>query len=152
MADSVAARLRAAGLRGRTVTLKLRYPSFQTVTRAQTLGRPTDSAKVLVDVAGQLLDGVAVEAGVRLLGLGATSLTAELADQLSFDDLLAGAGDGEVEGWGAADQAVDRIRERFGRTAIGPATLLDESGLQTKIPGQGQWGPDGERSGGVDAP
>lgn len=143
MADSVAARLRSAGLRGRTVTLKLRYPSFRTVSRAHTLDRPTDSAMTLVTVAGQLLDGVAIEEGVRLLGVGATSLTTEVADQLSFDDLLGESGGPDpVEGWEAADDAVDEIRERFGRSAIGPATLLDDAGLKAKIPGQGQWGPD----------
>lgn len=143
MADSVAARLRSAGLRGRTVTLKLRYPSFRTVTRAHTLDRPTDSAKTLVTVAGQLLDGVAIEEGVRLLGVGATSLTAEVADQLSFEDLSSESGGADqLEVWEAADDAVDEIRERFGRSAIGPATLLDDAGLKAKIPGQGQWGPD----------
>ncbi|MCP3987744.1 MAG: DNA polymerase IV [Actinomycetia bacterium] len=147
MGDSVAARLRAAGLRGRTVTLKLRYPSFKTVTRSTTLDRPTDSAKTLVDIATELLDAVTVDPGIRLLGLGATSLTAEVADQLSFDD-LAGVAPHEptTEEWNAADDAVDEIRRRFGRTSIGPATLLDSAGLGAKIPGQGQWGPDDEAS------
>jgi DNA polymerase-4 len=143
MGDAVAARLRGAGLRGRTVTLKLRHPSFQTVTRAVTLDRPTDSAKTIVDVATGLLDAIAIDAGVRLLGVGATSLTAEVADQLSFEDVLWQAGEkSRAEGWTATDHAVDEIRRRFGRTSIGPATLLDGSGLGAKIPGQGQWGPD----------
>lgn len=143
MADSVAARLRAAGLRGRTVTLKVRYPSFQTMTRAQTLEHPTDSAKILVDAASRLLDGVAIDSGVRLLGLGAASLTAEVADQLSFDDLLkADDAGGVVEAWTGADQVIDQIRARFGRSAIGPASLLGDDGLGSKISGQGQWGPD----------
>jgi DNA polymerase-4 len=142
MADSVASRLRAAGLRGRTVTLKLRYPSFQTVTRARTLERPTDQAKVLVEVAGELLDGVDVTHGVRLLGVGATSLTAEVADQLSFDDVLA-QGPGEIgsDDWSAADHAIDEIRERFGRAAIGPAALLEEPGRTSHEVGHQPWGP-----------
>ena len=155
MADSVAARLRKAGLRGRTVTLKLRYPSFETITRATTLDRPTDSAATLVDVAGRMLDAVPIEAGVRLLGVGAASLTNEVAEQLSFDDLLGGAedsdraGDGSaapsVDDWAAADLALDEIRGRFGRRAIGPARLVHDGGLRPKVTGQGQWGPDSDR-------
>lgn len=141
MADSVAARLRRAGVRGRTVTIKIRYPTFQTITRATTLARPTDSATTIVDAAGRLLDSVPIDPGVRLLGVGATSLTDEVADQLSFDDLLAASD--EVSGdWDAANDAVDRIRDRFGRSSIGPATLVEGSGLRPKVTGQGQWGPD----------
>ena len=139
MADSVAARLRSAGLRGRTVTIKLRYPSFQTVTRAVTIDRATDSARTILDRAGQLLDAVSITEGVRLLGVGVTSLSADVADQLSFDDLLEGG-----DRWSSADRAVDEIRDRFGRSAIRPAAIADGDGLRPKIPGQGQWGPDRE--------
>ncbi len=146
MADSVADRLRRADLRGRTVTIKVRYPTFQTLTRAETLDRPTDSAKTIVDVATRLLDSVSVEPGVRLLGVGVTALTDQVADQLSFDDLLGvtdgGGEDGDGAEWGAANEAVDEIRSRFGRHSIGPATLVDGSGLRPKVTGQGQWGPD----------
>jgi DNA polymerase-4 len=168
MADSVAARLRSAGLRGRTVQLKLRYPSFQTLTRSSTLGAPTDTATVIAGVAGELLAGIALDPGVRLLGVGVSSLTAEINQQLSFDDLLTGGatggepgpvggergargragGTGGSEGptsrqdWDAANQAVDEIRDRFGRHAIGPATLVEQDGIRTRVPGQGQWGPD----------
>lgn len=146
MSDSVADRLRNAGLRGRTVNLKLRYPSFQTITRASTLDRPTDSSKTIVDVSARLLDGVDIDPGVRLLGVGVASLTDEVADQLSFDDLMSGEttadGAGESDEWSAANDAVDEIRSRFGRSSIGPATLVEDAGIRPKIRGQGQWGPD----------
>jgi DNA polymerase-4 len=154
MADSVASRLRAAGLQGRTVTLKVRYPSFETITRSSTLDQVTDSSHRIVAVAGNLLDAVDIAAGVRLLGVGVGSLGAEVAEQLSLDDLLA-AGDraDEVAGpdrWVAADGAVDEIRDRFGRSAIAPAVLLGRDGLAPKISGQGQWGPDADRQGPAD--
>ncbi len=150
MSDSVADRLRRAGLRGRTVNLKLRYPSFQTITRASTLDRPTDSAKTIVDVSARLLDLVDIDEGVRLLGVGVASLTDEVADQLSFDDLLGDQDaegdqtteDGQSQEWDAANEAIDEIRSRFGRSSIGPATLVDDAGMRPKIRGQGQWGPD----------
>ena len=134
MADSVAARLRQAGLRGRTVTLKLRYPSFQTITRAMTLERPTDSASTIVAVAGQMLDAIAIDGGVRLLGVGAASLSSEINEQLSFDDLIGSSGGSadessgtlnDEQAWKAANDAIDRIRDRFGASAIGPATLVE---------------------------
>ena len=43
MADAVAARLRAAGLAGRTVTLKVRFGDFHTITRSATVGEPVDT-------------------------------------------------------------------------------------------------------------
>jgi DNA polymerase-4 len=152
MADSVADRLRRAGLRGRTVQIKVRYPSFRTLTRASTLANSTDAATTIVDVADALLQAVPVDEGVRLLGVGVSSLGSEVHQQLSLDDLLsgteavgpgAGAGAGEREaGWDAANAAIDEIRTRFGRAAIGPATLVEADGLRPRVPGEGQWGPD----------
>lgn len=155
LGDSVASRLRAAGLRARTVTIKVRYPDFRTITRAQTLGRPTDRASELVDVAGTLLDGLPLEGGIRLLGVGATSLTDTVADQLSFDDLAPTSPGRSATSPSPApalratpDAAVDQIRARFGSGAIGPATLLGPSGPASHPPGQRPWGPaDGDSEG-----
>ena len=146
MADSVASRLRAAGLKGRTVTIKVRYPTFQTVTRATTITRPIDGTAAIVDAASTMLEPLPVEQGVRLLGVGVTGLTDEPAEQLSFDDLLA---DQDVAAdRKAADAAVDRVRRRFGAGAIGPATLVDGAGVRPAAPGQRPWGPDqGEPAG-----
>lgn len=165
MAHSVAARLRKAGLRGRTVNLKARTPDFETLTRAETVARPTDSGTELVAVAARLLDAVVeshdlLGVGVRLLGVGVSGLTDEVSEQLSFDDLLgstgstgsvaagptAGAGPGAGrESWQAADRAVDDIRQRFGADVIGLATLADARGagrLGPKQRGEQAWGPD----------
>lgn len=168
MAESVGSRLRAAGLRGRTVNLKLRVASFDTYTRAETLRRPTNSGHEILTVAERLLDNLiddndVLGQGVRLLGVGTSGLTDTIADQLSFDDLL---GDGSVttagpepstaeppesmgEGagersWEAADTAVDAIRERFGPAAIGMAAQAGRRTLGPRRPGQRPWGPDEE--------
>ncbi len=153
MADAVAARLRRHGLRSRTVTIKVRNPSFETSTRALTLDRPTDNAGVLTRNAHELLDRVDLTQGVRLLGVGATGLTTERSDQLTFDDLTAAPAGGSTtdaqaaprildERLEATDAAVDSIRERFGDAAIGPATLLGPGGLRRRRRGDQQWGPD----------
>ncbi|MGH1503897.1 MAG: DNA polymerase IV [Acidimicrobiales bacterium] len=155
MADAVAARLRRHGLRSRTVTIKVRTPSFDTATRSITLPRPTDNGGVITRNAHTLLERVDLSPGVRLLGVGATGLTVERSDQLTFED-LATVGpaaaeeaphaprihDERVE---ATDAAVDSIRERFGDAAIGPATLLGPGGLRRRRSGEQQWGPDDPR-------
>ncbi len=139
LSDAVGSRLRRSGLRGRTVSIKVREPSFATVTRSHTLGQATDRSDVMFEIASDLLDSLDTSAGVRLLGLGVAGLTSELIEQLSLDDLLSGTSEP-----GAADRAIDEIRERFGAQAIGPATLLAASGLERLRPGQRQWGPNEE--------
>lgn len=76
MAEQVAARLRAGGRAARTVGVKLRYRDFRTVTRARTLGSPTDDAALIAAVAERLMDAALDERRValRLLGVGASGL------------------------------------------------------------------------------
>jgi DNA polymerase-4 len=150
MADAVAARLRAHSLAGRTITLKVRFHDFRTITRSVTLGDPTDSSAVLVREGRSLLAAIDPTPGVRLLGLSVSSFVEGGARQLSFDEL--GSSDGvnpasgssgvpSAEAWAGADRAVDQIRARFGRDAIGPASIVDPAGLRIKRRGDQQWGP-----------
>jgi len=143
MSDAVASRLRAAGVAGRTVTLKVRFGDFHTITRSMTLDAPTDSARELAQVGRGLLDAIDPGPGVRLLGLSVSHLGGAAFRQLSLDDL---ADDRPVE-WSAAEAAVDAIRARFGPRAVGPASLAGPDGLRIVRRGAQQWGPDdrGER-------
>ncbi|MEZ0164802.1 DNA polymerase IV [Kineococcus sp. LSe6-4] len=84
MADRVAARLAAAGLSGRTVTVKVRRYDFSTLNRSRTLPHATSSAREIAQNAGDLLDAVDVADGVRLLGVGVSGLS-----EFSQIDLLA---------------------------------------------------------------
>ncbi len=142
LSDAVGSRLRKAGLRGRTISIKVRNPSFVTITRSSTLGEATDNSSLLVETASVLLDSVDTSQGVRLLGIGVAGLTSDIVEQLTLDDLLADRGEP-----GATDRAIDEIRTRFGAKAIGPATLLDRSGLRPMTPGQQQWGPNSPETG-----
>ncbi len=85
-ARQVAARLGAARLFARTVTIKVRRPDFSTLTRARTLRGATDRVDVITRTAQSLLDAVDVTGGVRLLGVGVAGLTDLLQDDLFADD------------------------------------------------------------------
>lgn len=77
LGDKVAARLHQAGMRGRTVTLKVRTSDFRTVTRSRTLGTPTDHASEIAGTACFLLREAHGRQPVRLLGISVSGLTDE---------------------------------------------------------------------------
>ena len=134
LSDSVGARLRAQGLAGRTVTLKVRFHDFHTITRSTTLSGATDSAPTIVHEAKALLAVIDPTPGVRLIGVSVSGLSQGGTRQLTLDDIDAGS-------WDDANLAVDAIRARFGTTAIGPATLTGPGGLQLGREGHQPWGP-----------
>ena len=141
LADAVAARLRAASCRGRTVQVKVRYPDLSTVTRAHTLTGPTDRSGEVRDRAWELLGTIPLGPGVRLLGVGVAGLTEAgsgedsgplgPAVQLSLLEGSAGEQPGRPAASAAAaagaavDATVDAVRRRFGPHSIGPARLVD---------------------------
>lgn len=143
LSDSVGARLRSAGLRGRTVTLKLRYGDFSTITRSQTLTGPLLSAAEIARVASALLESVELASGVRLLGVGVSAL--EPLDrhgrQLSLLDGDLAPRDRAEPARAEVEVAVDAIRRRYGRAAVGPAAVLEAGrGLRPKDPSERPWG------------
>ena len=146
MADSVHSRLRAGQLQGRTVTVKLRYGDFKTITRSHSLQRPVASTAELVKLATALLDAVEVRAGVRLLGVGVSSL--EQSEAGSCEQLALWAcgpgeeGDQPTSAHFDVDAAVDAIRERYGAASVGSAALVGTAGLKVKQLGDAQWGPE----------
>jgi DNA polymerase IV len=135
MADAVAWRLRRAGLVARTVTIKVRFGDFRTVTRSTTLPEPIDEGPAVTRHAQALLAGLDPSPGVRLLGVTVSGLREGAGRQLSFDDAGAPA-------WHEASGAIDAIRDRYGTGAIGPAAAAGRDGLRVKRRGDGQWGPD----------
>jgi len=136
LSDAVASRLRSAGLSGRTVTLKVRFGDFRTITRSHTETEGLDTGPALADAGLALLSGVDVSPGVRLLGVSASNLMAARGRQLGLEEVLA-AGD-RREG---VARAVDQVRVRFGDRAVGPASLVGEKGLEVRRRGDQQWGP-----------
>ncbi len=118
LAERVGRRLRREGVAARTVTLKLRYATFQTITRSRTLTLPTEQATELHQEAVALLDALRLErVRVRLIGL-ATS------------NLVASRGSGQLglltsDRWRRLERATDDARARFGDDAVTRGALLD---------------------------
>ena len=137
LADAVVARLRAAAVAGRTVTLKVRFGDFRTITRSRTEPEAVDTAPAFAAVALALLDGVDVSPGVRLLGVSASNLVPATGRQLSLEEMPTAAGREE-----AVARAVDEARRRFGDRVVGPASLVGKNGVEIRREGDRQWGPE----------
>lgn len=137
LADAVATRLRAGDLAARTITLKVRYGDFTTITRSVTVPEPVSSAPDIAALVVPLLEHLAPGRGVRLLGVTGSKLGCPYR-QLTFDDL------DEVHHRDVdrAAGTVDAIRRRFGADSIGPASTLTPGGLRPLRQGANPWGPD----------
>ena len=116
LSHRVASRLRAEGYRARTVTLKLRLPSFATLTRSRTLPAPTETAADIFAVARELFLALPeARRRFRLLGVAATGLVPAGAEQVGL--VRAGR-------WREAERALDVVDRRFGPGTARPARLL----------------------------
>lgn len=127
LVERVTAGLRRRGLRGRTITLKIRHPDFTTISRSRTLADPTDSSHTVYAVAVELLEAhLPPGMLVRLLGVRVDQLSRGAAgEQLTLHGFgLAGHRAGH---WPDAERAADAARSRFGSAAVRPASLLDAS-------------------------
>ena len=139
LADEVARRCRNEQQLPRTITLKVKFSDFQTVTRSHTSSSSIVSAQAMLQVLDPLLESLDLSRGVRLIGISTRNFD-EHEPQLSlFDDgALTADASALDEVWAPATRAIDDIRERFGDSAIRPASTL-RSG---KRPGTSKWGPD----------
>jgi DNA polymerase-4 len=123
-AARVGRRLRAAGVAGRVVTLKVKYSDFSLVTRRETLERPTDDDRAVFEAACALLARVDLARPVRLTGISVSGFAAE--DERAQLDLFAperapdALDDGKRR---ALNAAIDELAERFGDGAVVPADL-----------------------------
>jgi DNA polymerase-4 len=109
LSEKVSSRLKANTLAGSTVTLKLKSADFRIRTRAQSLAHPTQLASRIFAVGRELLAREADGTMFRLIGIGLSGLCD--ADGADFADLI----DRRSAG---AEQAIDRLRERFGGEAV----------------------------------
>jgi DNA polymerase-4 len=124
LADRVAGRLRHAGMEARTITLKVRFADFRTITRSRTEPGPTALSTDITTIARELLAPVDVGKGIRLLGISGSQLVPPAARQGVLDLEVGDRHAGRARR-GAIEDAVDAVRARFGAGAVGAGSLVD---------------------------
>jgi DNA polymerase-4 len=118
--DRITARMRTAGRTGRTVVLRLRFDDFSRATRSRTLRWATSSTQPILATARQLVASAApliAQRGLTLVGFAVSGIDRNGAQQLMLPF-------GEAENRLAIDAAIDRVRRRYGRSALTPAVLI----------------------------
>ncbi|QCX27169.1 DNA polymerase IV [Nocardioides jishulii] len=123
LSAKVAGRMRSAGVAGRTVTIRVRFADFTTITRSRTLPEATDVTVEVHRVAVALFRALGLQrARIRLVGVRVEGLVPR--EQVHRQMHL-----GEREhGWSDAERAMDRATRRFGSSAVRPARLLGGAG------------------------
>jgi len=119
LSDRVAGRMRTAGVAGRTVTVRVRFADFTTITRSRTLPEATDVTDEIYRTALAAYDALGLQrVRLRLVGVRVEGLVPR--DTVHHQHVL-----GEREhGWSDADRAVDRATRRFGSDAVRRASLV----------------------------
>jgi DNA polymerase-4 len=112
LSEKVSARLKKAGIAGRTVVLKLKTQDFKLRTRNRQLGDPTRLADRIFQTGLQLLEKETDGTKYRLLGIGVSDLSgSEKADPPDLVDL-------QSRKRAMAEGAIDALREKFGGRAV----------------------------------
>lgn len=117
LSEMVGARAREHGLKGRSITLTIRYPDFFTFTRQRTLPGPTNDTRAIYAAATGLLEGIRLRSGVRLLGVSISSISKGAGQMALFEEerrreRLLGA--------------MDEVNRSFGGNTVTWGTLLEE--------------------------
>jgi nucleotidyltransferase/DNA polymerase involved in DNA repair len=121
LTDQVAASLRRKRLAGATVTVKLRWEGFETVTRQRTLNELVNTVEKIWPVAQQLFRTAdRPDLRVRLVGVTLSALDRAESGQADFFVSETGADDRVAE-------AVDALAERFGSGTVTRAALLESA-------------------------
>jgi DNA polymerase-4 len=125
LAERTAMRLRSAGQVGRTVSIKVRFADFSTISRSRTLHTATDTGQEIYQTACTLYAALGLgRTLIRLVGVRVEGISAAATVPAQ---LQLGA---REHGWRDADRAVDQAAERYGAGAVRPAALVrrpDES-------------------------
>lgn len=133
LSDKAASRLRSAGLVGRTVSIKVRFADFTTISRSRSLRDATDVSRDIAALARELYDALGLQrARVRLVGVRVEQLSEASSTpvQVALDE--------PEHGWRDADRAVDRASARFGAGSVRPASLISDRGRRERPPTAGR--------------
>lgn len=112
--EKVAARLRAKDLKAKTITLKLRYANFKTITRSQSLPAPTSTTKTLASAAESIFNKWKNKSlsPLRLIGFAASNLTEQSKGQLSLFT------NPKQKKQTTIDTTLDNINKKYGQNTI----------------------------------
>jgi DNA polymerase-4 len=119
LSDHVAERLRKEGYRARKVTLKLRYSSFTTHTKQQSLEKQICTGEEFAAIARALFSQFPLKQKIRLIGVAAGDLNRDDVDPQQLS--LFGQATRQNE---KLSQTIDQIKEKFGSNAVRRASDL----------------------------
>ena len=120
LTEKASGRVRERGLAARTISIKVRFSDFKTITRSKTLPLPINGVQESFEVVRALYDALKLDrARLRLVGVAFDGLVdgADLPEQLMLGE--------REKGWREATQAIDRASARFGRGSVRPARLIE---------------------------
>ena len=123
LGNKVARRMRHKGLKGKTVTLKVKYFDFVQVTRSATLSKSTDDGSEIYSVACQLLKKTEItKRPIRLLGVSLSQLSFLGSEtQLSLFDQ-----DRASQERQRLNTVLDSLCEKYGDKSVVPGTLIND--------------------------
>lgn len=120
LTEKSADRMRAKGLATNTISIKVRFADFKTISRSKTLDLPTTGTQEIFEVAKSLYLGLELDRVlVRLVGVSLDSL-------VENDDVTQMVLGERTSSWQQADRAIDRVKAKFGRSSLRPARLVDD--------------------------
>jgi len=119
LSQKVGRRLRKVGCAGRTVTVKVRFASFKTITRSRTVAEPVSDDQTIYDTARLILSDLKLSEGVRLLGVTISGLQSGGEQIALFSELQARNSKVSV--------AVDQLKDKFGEKIVTRGRLLKPS-------------------------
>lgn len=132
LCDDIAARARRHHKHGTTVQIQLKYADFTSITRKKPVSS-TDTAKVIYDTACALLKEHWSSRPVRLVGVALSGFEKGENQQISFTDLI-GVPETPKRKDAKLEEAVDRIRDKYGWQVIQRASLLGKTRKKKKTP------------------
>ncbi len=123
LGNKVARRMRNKGLKGKTITLKVKYSDFVQITRSVTLPKSTDDGSEIYSVVCRLLKKTEVtKKPIRLLGISLSQLSfLGIGNQLSLFDQ-----DQSSQKRQSLNTVLDSLSEKFGDDSVLPGTLLND--------------------------
>lgn len=116
LAEKVGWRLRRYCYSARTITVKIRFASFRTITRSKTLTDPTNFDELIFTTAQAIWSHITMNEGIRLVGITATNLQAGCGQMSLFSE--------ETDKRQSMYQAVDKLKAKFGEKIITKGRLV----------------------------